>query len=93
MEAIWMTLWALLMVTVAGYAQYRIAAHTAGQGKVALTRGVLAVIGIGLGVTGAAYYPHDRQLAALAFMIGFGLVHVPAAVILFIKRGRGEGKS
>ena len=30
---------------------------------------------------------------ALAFLVGFGAVHVPAAIILFIKQSRGSAKS
>jgi hypothetical protein len=29
----------------------------------------------------------------LAFQAGFGVVHVPAAVILYLDQARGEGKS
>jgi hypothetical protein len=29
----------------------------------------------------------------LAFLAGFGLVHAPAAIILFFKRVRGEGRT
>jgi hypothetical protein len=90
---IWMTLLALLLLTVAGYVQYRIPFHTAGRSKVALTRAMLVAVGIAFGFTSAAVYVNDPHLAVLAFMIGFGLVHAPAAFILFFKTGRGEGKS
>ena len=93
MNATWMTVWALVLVTVAGYAQYRIAAHTAGGKGVLVARSVLALIGMALGIVAAMDYPGDYRRAGLAFLIGFGMVHVPAAIILFFKRVRGEGKS
>ena len=88
----------LIMMTVvllplAAYAQARIPAHTSGSGKVLLTRAILGGIGIALGWQFAASYPEDPPLALLAFLVGFGMVHFPAALILFFKHHRGEGKS
>lgn len=93
METTGMTLAALAVLTAAGYAHLRIAAHTTGAAKVLLTRLVLVAVGVGLGVTAAAYYPENRTRAVLAFLVGLGLAHVPAAIILFIKTRRGEGRS
>jgi hypothetical protein len=84
---------AALLVTAAGYAQYRIPFHTAGASRVALTRGVLIVVGVAFGYVGAVASGAQGGLALLLFLIGFGLVHAPAAIILFVKRGRGAGKS
>lgn len=93
MELVLMTVLALLLMTVAGYAQYRIPFYTAGAARTALTRGVLIVIGIAFGYVGAASAGAQGTVALLLFLIGFGLVHAPAAIILFVKRGRGAGKS
>ena len=84
---------AVLLLTAAGYAQYRIPYHTAGTAKVALTRGMLILAGIEFGYVGAAGADAPGGLAFLLFLIGFGLVHTPAAIILFIKRERGAGRS
>lgn len=84
---------AALLLALAGYAQYRIGHHTATRSKALLTRAVLALVGIALGYVGAATYPEDRVAVLLAFLAGFGVVHAPAAVILFVKRARGEGRS
>jgi hypothetical protein len=84
---------ALLLLAAAGYAQLQIPRFTAGSGKTALTRIVLVVIGIAFGFITAGPYANARLPAVLAFLIGFGAVHVPAAFILFIKRERGAGKS
>jgi hypothetical protein len=83
---------AVLLLTAAGYAQYRIPYHTAGA-KVALTRGMLILVGIGFGYVGAAGADAPGGIVFLLFLIGFGLVHTPAAIILFIKRERGAGRS
>jgi hypothetical protein len=62
---------ATVLLAIAGYAQYRIAFHTA-PSRVALTRGLLALV-------------------AAAF--GFGVVHIPAAIILLVKHLQGAGRS
>jgi hypothetical protein len=92
MEMALQAILALLLVTAAGYVQRRIPVFTKGRGKTLMTRAILLLGGIGFGLTSAAYVSgYLPQL--LAFLIGFGLVHMPAAVILFIKSKRGEGKS
>jgi hypothetical protein len=90
--SVMLVLSAILLLGLAAYAQYRIPFHTAGARKARLTRAVLALVGVALGYVSAAYYP-DRASAFLAFLAGFGVVHVPAAIILFFKRARGEGRS
>jgi multidrug transporter EmrE-like cation transporter len=83
---------AAVLLTVAGYAQYRIPLHTASRSKASLTRGILALVGLAFGYLCTSYA--DTPVNALfAFLSGFGLVHLPAAIILFLKRARGEGKS
>jgi hypothetical protein len=84
---------AALLLACAAYAQLRIPRFTAGRSRIVLTRTVLIVVGIGFGYVAAAPYASDRLIAVLAFLIGFGAVHFPAAFILFVKRERGAGKS
>ena len=81
------------MAATAVYAQHQVRRYTAGDRKVMLTRAVLIAVGFALGYLSAASFPNDPVLAFLAFVIGFGTVHVPAAFILFIKQERGAGKS
>lgn len=92
-----MVLWvvtAAVLLSVAAYAQLRIARHTAGTTRVALTRAVLIVVGIAFGYVAARTLADGQGIpASLVFLTGFGLVHFPAAIILFIKRERGAGKS
>lgn len=82
---------ATLMLAIAGYAQYRIPFHTAAS-RVALARGVLALIGVAFGYTMAANVGAGVP-APLVFVAGFGVVHVPAAIILLVKHLQGAGRS
>lgn len=88
-----MTVLALVALAAAGYAQLAIPRFTAGPAKATLTRAILIVVGLASGYVGAASYGTDLLLAVLAFLIGFGTVHVPAALILLIKREGRTGKS
>jgi FtsH-binding integral membrane protein len=83
---------AAALLALAVYAQHRIAFHTAARRNIALTRIVLALVGFGAGWVASAYAPPGAP-AMLAFAQAFGLVHVPAALILFFKRARHEGRS
>ena len=74
------------------YTHHRLPRYTAGVRRVWIARMVLLVAGVAVG-TVSARYVNDPLPAALAFLIGFGAVHVPAAVILFVKQERGAAKS
>jgi len=82
---------AAVLAPAALYAHYRLAFHIAGTGKIWLVHAVLAIAGAGLGYVTATGYAGANAL--LAFLAGFGAVHLPAAVILSIKWMRGAGKS
>lgn len=82
-----------LLLTVAGYAHFRIPFHTSTARKALLTRAVLALVGIVFGFVMAANVVTNPTGDLLVFLAGFGAVHVPSAIILFVKRKRGEGKS
>ena len=89
-----MTIVTATLLFAASYAQYRIPRHTAGAAKIMLTRATLIVVGIALGYVMSRNSLDARgPVPLLLFVIGFGLVHLPAAFILFIKRKRGSGKS
>jgi hypothetical protein len=88
-----MIILAALAMTAAGYAQLHVPRYTATRQGILLTRAVLLVMGIAFGYVSAQTYAGDRSLALLAFLIGFGAVHVPAAIILLIKHARGSGKT
>ena len=80
----------LLAVTI--YAQHRIGAYTASPRNAMLTRAVLAVVGVALACVAVLSAPTAIP-APILFVQAFGLVHLPAAIILFFKRARGEGRS
>jgi hypothetical protein len=87
-----MVVLAALMVLTALYAHLNIPRYTARTATIA--RAVLIVVGLGLGAVSAVIYTESGgAFALLAFLIGFGVVHVPTAVILALKRARGAGKS
>jgi hypothetical protein len=83
---------AALLLAAAAYAQLGIGALTAGRSKVVLTRSVFAAVGIAMGYV-ASRYAGEGAAAWLAFVQGFGIVHVPAAIILVLKRARRERPS
>jgi hypothetical protein len=86
-----LTLATALLLCAAGYAQYRIPRFTA-PGRVMLTRAILISTGIAFGIA-AIIYSGDSLPAPLVFLSAFGLVHVPAAFILLLKRLHGEGRT
>ena len=84
---------ALASLWIAVYAQRTVSRFTASHGSAALTRAVLLLVGLGFGYVSAMSYAGEPVMRALAFVIGFGAVHMPAAFILFVKRERGSGRS
>ena len=84
---------AAFALMAAGYAQHQISRYTKGELRTLLIRSVLITTGIAFGLFMARFYFDKTITALLAFLVGFGLVHVPAALILFIKRKRGEKKT
>lgn len=92
MYDILMMLSVLVLLVLALYAQRRVPAFTQGRGKILMVRTVLVVVGIGTGLV-STMAMQGTVGNILSFLMGFGLVHVPAAVILFIKGQRGAGKT
>lgn len=80
----------LAMLAVALYAHWRLPFHTATRNQALLARGLLILVGLGVGWVAVLEYGHgDWGLRLAAFLTGFGLVHLPAAFILWSKRLRG----
>ena len=91
METLLLALLTAALLPVAAYAQYRTRYHTRGPRDALMARALLAAVGVAFGFVTATVYTRTSGLdQVLAFLSGFGAVHVPAAVILFIKRRRGE---
>jgi hypothetical protein len=84
---------AAVAIWIAVYAQITVARFTASSASALLTRAVLLVVGVAFGYVAAMSYAAEPVMRALAFAIGLGAVHLPAAFILFVKRARGAGKS
>lgn len=91
MSIAWLGVVAVLLLPIVAYAQYRIPAYTRGAMRAVAARSVLIIVGVAFGYVAARNYPDDGRL--LVFLCGFGAVHLPAAVILFVKHARGSGKT
>ena len=85
-------LFVALGLTTAGYAHIQIPRYVATRSGVVATRGILTVVGLAFGYV-AAVTSAEPELRWLAFFTGFGAVHVPAALILLIKRIRHSPKT
>jgi hypothetical protein len=48
---------------------------------------------VAFGYVSAAAYSSDPLVAVLVFLIAFGMVHAPAALILLFKHWQGAGRS
>jgi uncharacterized membrane protein len=92
MDAAIMFIAAAILMAIAAYAQYHIRFHTVAS-RIAMLRAVLALVGIAFGYTVTAVSGAQGLTALFAFLAGFGIVHGPAAIILFFKRLRREGRS
>jgi hypothetical protein len=92
MEIFLLTILAALALIIAAYAHKMIPLFTKRGSKVVITRAILILVGIGFGLTGMAYV-QGAILQALVFLINFGIVHIPAAIVLFVKSRRGEPRS
>lgn len=82
---------AAFLMGCAAYAHWRLPIHTRHSGGTWLARALLVLAGVGLGYLFALWFgggPYALRWAA--FLAGFGAAHVPAAVILYIKRQRHE---
>ena len=88
-------MWKLLAVVlcaVAAFAQWRVGDFTSSRALTWLTRAILFALGVGVGLTSVrAAQPADDTI--VWFLIGFGLVHVPPALVLLLKQLRGEQPS
>jgi hypothetical protein len=82
-----------IVLAAAAYAQIEIPRFTASARAVLLTRVGLVVLGLVFGYVAADNLGDAGMPPLLTFLVAFGAVHVPAALILLIKRAGGAGKS
>ena len=88
-----MILAAAVVLAAAIYAQTHIGRFTASPRATKLMRIGLFALGIAFGYVAADNFAIAEVPVVLTFLIGFGAVHVPAALILLIKQASGAGKS
>ena len=84
---------AALLLSVAAFAQWRVAYFTRGAARRWTARLILAVLGTAVGYTLVRYSGRPAIENAALFAIGFSLVHVPAAIVLALKGWRHERPS
>lgn len=85
-------LWLLacLALLPAAYAHYRLPEYSEGRAALWATRIFLVMLGLGLGwATSERYFSMISGWPNLwLFLTGFGLAHIPAAAVLFLKHLR-----
>lgn len=85
--------WAALLMmtaialTAAVYVQMRLRRLAASRNQAWVARAVLALVGIGFGWTALIKTGQEGSPAmqVIIFLAAFGLVHIPAAIILLLK--------
>lgn len=91
MPVVYALIFTLAAVSAAVYAQWRMPFHTATARHALISRLILLVVGVAFGFVMATTYSDVRGWPSLVvFLAGFGLVHVPAAAILFLKRQQAK---
>ena len=93
MNVIPLVILAALVLAAAIYAQHQLPRFTASARAALLMRAGLIAIGLVFGYVAADNFSDAGAPPLLPFLIGFGAVHVPAALILFFKGAAGAGKS
>ena len=84
---------AACMLLLSIYAHWSLPKQIEGERRVRVTQMLLALVGTALGLLAVNFAQlaelHDTSRLAL-FLIGFGQVHAPAAVILLLKSQRAQ---
>jgi len=79
----------ILSIAAAAYAHYALASHISKTSHLWFARLLLIAVGIGFGwVMSTVYLQLEDSAAAWIFISAFGSVHVPAAIILWLKKQR-----
>lgn len=86
MQIVILMLMTLVTLTAAVYAHRRVPHHTPGPRDRWFLHLLLAGLGILCGWVMSQRYPISGVVELLVFLSAFGVVHIPAAAILFIKR-------
>lgn len=86
MQILAMLLMTAITLAAATYTHYRIPYHMSSARDRWFLHLLLAFIGIAFAWVMSRQYPISGLLEVLVFLCSFGVVHIPAAGILFIKR-------
>lgn len=79
------------LIAATAYVHHRLPIHTQHSTQTWLLRLLLIGVGIGLGWLSMTWFRDITEgLRWALFLFGFGLAHVPAFFVLYIKRQRGE---
>jgi len=81
------------MLLLSAYALWNIPTQTSGAMRIWSARAVLLVGGTVFGLLSVRFANTDEVSAVTLFLIGFGQVHAPAAIMFFLKARRREGLS
>ena len=97
-NAMVMILLLVVSLSAAAYAHYRLPYQTPTRTQLWITRVLLLGVGLGFGwAMSGVYLEVEGAEATVVFLSAFGVAHVPAAIILFLKKIRsrqlGEGNS
>ena len=84
---------ALALLAVAAFAQWTIPQFTRGTRNAWALRLLLIVLGLAVGYTLVRVNGATADSVLPLFLLGFGLVHVPPAIVLLLKRWRKESPS
>lgn len=84
---------AIVFLLAAAYAQVSAQHFIASPRRLWGLRVFLVALGIALGWLCARIGLLENASPSALFFMGFGLVHVPAALVLFLKSRRGESPS
>ncbi|MDQ9171883.1 hypothetical protein Q8A64_15825 [Oxalobacteraceae bacterium R-40] len=92
MEIIVGIILAFSALAAAAYVHRKISVFTDSSAKAFLSRIILIAVGTAFGVVSSLYVA-DIPQKLIAVLTGFGVAHVPAAIILLLKAKRGERQS
>lgn len=91
MDIMLVVVMAALALAATAYVQFRLPVHTRHEGATWFLRALLAGVGALAGYLGMLWrVDHSIAMRWAAFLLGFGVAHVPAFFVLYIKRRRGE---
>lgn len=88
MEWISVLLMAVLSLAAAIYTQYRLPFLTASRNQAWWARAILMMTGVAFGFVAVKQIGSNESslMQLLIFVAAWGLVHIPAAIILFLKQ-------